>query len=53
MSKREAPLKCDVCGRFIKLDDIRDGLAVRRLLEPDSDRGRETWETLCKEHWYA
>lgn len=41
--------RCDACGRFIPLDDFPDK-ATRRLLTPDSDRSREEWETLCKEH---
>ena len=41
--------RCDVCGRFIPLDDFPDK-ATRRLVTPDSDRSSEEWETLCKEH---
>lgn len=41
--------RCDECGRFIALDDFDNG-AVRRLVYPDSEFTRETWETLCLEH---
>lgn len=41
--------RCDVCGRFIAMDDFDNG-AIRRMLTPDSDRSREEWETLCKAH---
>jgi hypothetical protein len=41
--------RCDVCGRFIALEDFDNG-AVRRLIYPDSDRSVETWETLCIRH---
>jgi hypothetical protein len=41
--------RCDVCGRFIPLDDFPDR-AVRALITPDSEFSREEWETLCKEH---
>jgi hypothetical protein len=41
--------RCDVCGRFIALDDFDKG-AVRRLIYPDSERTAETWETLCRAH---
>lgn len=41
--------RCDVCGKFVALDDFNHG-AIRKLVYPDSERTRETWETLCKEH---
>jgi len=41
--------RCDVCGKFIKMDDFGNG-AVRSLVYPDSHRSEETWETLCKVH---
>jgi hypothetical protein len=43
--------RCEVCGRFIPLDDIAGGFALRRLLEPDSNLGVEKWETLCRWHY--
>jgi hypothetical protein len=49
MSQRKAWNRCDVCGRFIAIQDFTDG-AVRRLIYPDSDRTVETWETLCRVH---
>jgi hypothetical protein len=44
--------RCDVCGRFIAIDDFGwlAPSATRTLITPDSDRSREEWETLCKEH---
>ena len=41
--------RCDVCGRFIALDDFGRG-AVRNCVYPDSELTCETWETLCIEH---
>jgi hypothetical protein len=41
--------RCDVCGRFIAFDDFGRA-AVRRLVYPDSEFTRETWETLCRAH---
>ncbi len=41
--------RCDVCGRFIALDDFGNG-AVRVLVTPESDRSHETYDTLCKQH---
>ena len=43
--------RCDVCGKFIPLYDFDYEGAIRRLITPDySDRSREEWETLCREH---
>lgn len=44
--------RCDVCGRFIRMEafDCRHGHAVRRLVYPDSELTKETWETLCEAH---
>ena len=42
--------KCQECGRIISHNDFASGLALNRLLEPDSDLGRERWETLCRDH---
>lgn len=42
--------RCDQCGRFISLMDFYDGVATHKMLEPSSDLGNETWETLCKDH---
>lgn len=38
--------RCDMCGKFIALNDFDAG-AIRRLLTPDSDWSREQYETLC------
>ena len=42
--------RCETCGRFIAWHDIADGNAIHRLLEPSSDLGVETFETLCPDH---
>ena len=42
--------RCDVCGRFILLLDIAEGLAVRRLVTPDSHHSKEEYRTLCRDH---
>jgi len=47
--KHEAWNRCDVCGKFIPMDDFDRG-AVRYCVMPDSDRSKETWETLCLKH---
>lgn len=44
--------RCDACGKFIPLSDFDKG-AVRSMVTPDSDRSRETWETLCRKHGLA
>jgi hypothetical protein len=41
--------RCDVCGRFISLEDFGKG-AVRDCVYPDSELTRETWKTLCIRH---
>lgn len=52
MSDGEIWNRCDVCGRFIAMADFASG-AVRRLVYPDSELTRETWETLCCAHTRA
>lgn len=42
--------RCDICGRFISMEDFQSGRAVRTMFSPDSDRSSEDWETLCPEH---
>ena len=42
--------RCDVCGQFIPINDFGNGQAIRRLLTPDSEYTKETYETLCKRH---
>jgi hypothetical protein len=41
--------RCDVCGRFIALDDFDKG-AVRRIDRPDAYGSSESWKTLCIKH---
>ena len=43
-------LKCDFCGKFIPYSDLEAGRAIRRFITPDSDRSREEYETLCRDH---
>jgi uncharacterized protein YlaI len=38
-------IKCDVCGRFVSIDDLEKGLATRRLVTPDSHFTCEEYET--------
>jgi hypothetical protein len=43
--------KCDICGRFIALDEFGKGIAIRNLVTPDAYGFSETYETyhdLCK-----
>jgi hypothetical protein len=43
--------RCDVCGKFIAMKHFDEyGGAVRRMITPDSEHSRETWETLCTKH---
>lgn len=42
--------KCDVCGRLIGYNDLEKGLAIRRMITPDSDVSEKSWETLCNKH---
>jgi len=41
--------RCDVCGKFIALDDFGRG-AVRYMINPDAYGCEERWETLCLKH---
>lgn len=50
-NEREKPWnRCDVCGRFISMEDFDEGYAVRRLVYPDSHLTCEEYETLCAKH---
>ena len=49
MTMAENSIRCDVCGRFISLNDLADERASHKLIYPDSDRSAETWESLCKQ----
>ena len=46
---REPWNRCDICGRFIAMEDFDKG-AVRNCVYPDSELTKETWETLCCVH---
>lgn len=41
-------LKCSWCGKFIRYQDIRDGLAYYKLIYPQSDLTEETYEGCCR-----
>lgn len=41
---------CDECGKFISYSDIAEGIATHVMVTPDSEKTRETFETLCSEH---
>lgn len=47
MLTRQGHIKCDECGKWIKLDDIDSGKAGHKLLTPDSDLSIETYESIC------
>jgi hypothetical protein len=47
--KKELWNRCDVCGRFIAVEDFDRG-AIRHLVYPDSYSTHETYETLCPNH---
>lgn len=47
--RRDLWNRCEVCGRFIPLDDFPDK-ATHTLINPDAYGCEETWETLCKDH---
>lgn len=44
-------MRCDQCGRFISYKDIESGKAIWRMILPDSEFSKETWEGLCPEHY--
>lgn len=48
--KRDPWNRCDVCGKFIPLDDFAFDKASHTLITPNCDWEHEEWETLCKDH---
>ena len=38
-------MRCDICGRYISIEDLETGLAKRYLLYPDAEGTKETYET--------
>ena len=48
MPTHSIDIRCDICGRFIGLNDLANEFATRKLIYPASDRSVETWESLCK-----
>ena len=48
MIKKSSKIKCDLCGRFISCEDLRNEKAIHRMSLPDSDYSRETWESICE-----
>ena len=42
-------VKCQVCGKFISLSDIEEGLAKHILEYPDSYYTTESYESLCRQ----
>ena len=42
--------KCDVCGKFISLQNFIDGDAKRKVITTDIEYTSEEYETLCKNH---
>lgn len=43
--------KCDICGKFIAYEDFHNGKAKSVMITPDSELTKETFETLCPEHY--
>jgi len=41
--------RCDVCGKFIAIDDFSNG-AMRQFMTPDSEFSKETYQTFCIKH---
>ncbi len=46
-------LKCDLCGKFIGLDEFDNGTARRKLVQPDNEFGGEEYETYHMECFEA
>ena len=42
--------KCDVCGKFISMEDFSTGKATRTMVTPNSELSSEDYETLCPLH---
>jgi hypothetical protein len=42
--------RCDVCGRFIALQDLEDGRAKRWIVSPDTQYTQEEFATRCEKH---
>ena len=51
VSKESIMLKCDACGRFIAYQDILEGIAIHKLLNPKEYGQEEEYATLCKTHY--
>jgi hypothetical protein len=50
MDVHDERYRCDVCGRFISMDDFHSGTAVRHIVTVDAYYSQEGYETLCKHH---
>jgi hypothetical protein len=48
--KQEIWNRCDVCGKFIALNDFETNKAIRKLTTPESECTQEGYETLCTKH---
>lgn len=40
--------RCEYCGKFVSFKDIEEGKVVHKLLYPDSQFTKETYETYHK-----
>lgn len=40
--------RCDICGKFIAIDDFVSGKAKTKLISPDSAYSAEEYITECK-----
>lgn len=48
MTKKNDPLKCSFCGRFVSYKDLEEEIALHYLLTPDSLFTQEEFETMCE-----
>ena len=46
--KKQLPLKCTYCGKFVAYEDIAVGWATHIMVTPESAVSYETWVTECK-----
>jgi hypothetical protein len=40
-------IKCDECGKFVRLSDIASGSAQHNCILPSSEYSDEAWESMC------
>ena len=47
MITKNGELKCDECGKFVGYNELKNKTATHKLIYPDSEFTKETWETHC------